>query len=112
MTNTTIGFHLVMVVVYTYSSFTSYTTDASISKVGNSFVANENMQIELSATFNITASNPTTKLIRIFFEWCKYWIQYRIFFATGGSKKLNTFNVNIGDNFIFEFHHLIKLTII
>jgi hypothetical protein len=27
--------------------FTSYTTDASISKVGNSFVANENMQIEL-----------------------------------------------------------------
>jgi hypothetical protein len=24
------------------------------------------MQIELSATFNITASNPTTKLIRIF----------------------------------------------
>jgi hypothetical protein len=68
MTNTTIGFHLVMVVVYsTYSSFTSYTTDASISKVGNSFVANENMQIELSATFNITASNPTnTKLIRIF----------------------------------------------
>jgi hypothetical protein len=35
--------------------FTSYTTDASISKVGNSFVANENMQIEL-CYFNITAS--------------------------------------------------------
>jgi hypothetical protein len=61
------------------------------------------MQIELSATFNITASNPTnTKLIRIFFEWCKYWIQYRIFYATGGSKTIKyTFNVNIGDNFIF-----------
>jgi hypothetical protein len=68
-------------VVVLLIQFSSYTTDASISKVGNSFVANENMQIELSATFNITASNPTnTKLIRIFFEWCKYWIQYRIFF--------------------------------
>jgi hypothetical protein len=35
------------------------------------------------------------------------------FYATGGSKTIKyTFNVNIGDNFIFEFHHLIKLTII
>jgi hypothetical protein len=68
-------------VVFFYSTFSSftYTTDASISKVGNLFVANENMQIELSATFNITASNPTnTKLIRIFLNG-KYWIQYRIF---------------------------------
>jgi hypothetical protein len=30
------------------------------------------------------------------------WIQYRIFYATGGSKTIKyTFNVNIGDNFIF-----------
>jgi hypothetical protein len=59
------------------------------------------MQIELSATFNITASNLTnTKLIRIFLNGA-YWIQYRIFYATGGSKTIKyTFNVNIGDNFI------------
>jgi hypothetical protein len=65
MTNTTIGFHLVMVVVCTYSSFFSYTTDASISKLVIRLL--QIYKIELSATFNITASNPTnTKLIRIF----------------------------------------------
>jgi hypothetical protein len=59
------------------------------------------MQIELSATFNITASNPTnTKLIRIFLNGAN--TGYRIFFMQGGSKTIKyTFNVNIGDNFIF-----------
>jgi hypothetical protein len=41
---------MVVVLQHLFQFFTSYTTDASISKVGNSFVANENMQIELSAT--------------------------------------------------------------
>jgi predicted ribosomally synthesized peptide with SipW-like signal peptide len=40
MTNTTIGFSFSYGGGGTYSSFTSYTTDASISKVGNSNVAN------------------------------------------------------------------------
>jgi hypothetical protein len=70
------------------------------------------MQIELSAI--ITASNPTnTKLIRIFLNGANTGYNIESFYATGGSKTIKyTFNVNIGDNFIFEFHHLIKLTII
>jgi hypothetical protein len=44
------------------------------------------MQIELSATFNITASNPTnTKLIRIFLNGANTGYNIESFYATGGS---------------------------
>jgi hypothetical protein len=59
------------------------------------------MQIELSATFNI-ASNPTnTKLIRIFLNGANTGYNIESFYATGGKTIKYTFNVNIGDNFIF-----------
>jgi hypothetical protein len=61
------------------------------------------MQIELSATFNITASNPTnTKLIRIFLNGANTGYNIESFMQLVVAKQY-TFNVNIGDNFIWNF---------